>query len=105
MLGTVTRDRVPVAELPGDVRPVGLDDEVVVLAAGRGDRLGLGPKAWLVLGGRTLLERAVATMRLAGCRVIVGVAASDLERARSTAQSLADLVGLEVGTDEDLRYS
>ena len=36
----------------------------IVLAAGRGERLGLGPKAWLTLGGRTLLERAVATMRL-----------------------------------------
>ena len=23
----------------------------IVLAAGRGDRLGLGPKAWLTLGG------------------------------------------------------
>jgi len=55
----------------------------IVLAAGRGGRLGLGPKAWLVLGGRTLLERAVATMRLVTDRVIVGVGAGDLDRARA----------------------
>ena len=55
----------------------------IVLAAGRGDRLGLGPKAWLTLGGRTLLERAVATMRLVADRVTVGVAAGDVERAQA----------------------
>lgn len=56
--------------------------DAIVLAAGRGERLGLGPKAWLVLGGRTLLERAVATMRLVARRVIVGVATEDQDRAR-----------------------
>src|SRR6185295_1594220 len=40
----------------------------IVLAAGRGERLGLGPKAWLTLGGRTLLKRAVTTMRLVADR-------------------------------------
>ena len=55
----------------------------IVLAAGRGERLGLGPKAWLTLGGRTLLERAVATMRLVADRVTVGVAVGDVERARA----------------------
>jgi 2-C-methyl-D-erythritol 4-phosphate cytidylyltransferase len=55
----------------------------IVLAAGRGDRLGLGPKAWLTLGGRTLLERAVTTMRLVADRVTVGVAAGDVERAQA----------------------
>ena len=55
----------------------------IVLAAGRGERLGLGPKAWLTLGGRTLLERAVATMRLVADRVIVGVDAGDVARARA----------------------
>jgi 2-C-methyl-D-erythritol 4-phosphate cytidylyltransferase len=58
------------------------DVDAIVLAAGQGDRLGLGPKAWLALGGRTLLERAVATMRLVTDHVIVGVAAGDLDRAR-----------------------
>jgi 2-C-methyl-D-erythritol 4-phosphate cytidylyltransferase len=55
----------------------------IVLAAGRGERLGLGPKAWLTLGGRTLLERAVATMRLVADRVTVGIAPGDVERARA----------------------
>ena len=55
----------------------------IVLAAGRGERLGLGPKAWLTLGGRTLLERAVATMRLVADRVTVGVDEGDVERARA----------------------
>lgn len=59
------------------------DVDGIVLAAGRGERLGLGPKAWLVLGGRTLLERAVSTMRLVADRVTVGVALVDLERART----------------------
>jgi 2-C-methyl-D-erythritol 4-phosphate cytidylyltransferase len=53
----------------------------LVLAAGVGDRLGLGPKAWLTLGGRTLLERAVSVMREVCDRVIVGVRPADAERA------------------------
>jgi len=59
------------------------DVDAVVLAAGRGGRLGLGPKAWLSLGGRTLLERAVAVMRGVASRVVVGVAADELPRARA----------------------
>jgi 2-C-methyl-D-erythritol 4-phosphate cytidylyltransferase len=59
------------------------DVDAIVLAAGLGARLGLGPKARLVLGGRTLLDRAVATMRLVAGRVIVGAAAHDLDRARA----------------------
>src|SRR5688500_17988110 len=55
----------------------------IVLAAGRGERLGLGPKAWLTLGDRTLLERAVATMRQVADSVTVGVAEADIERARA----------------------
>jgi 2-C-methyl-D-erythritol 4-phosphate cytidylyltransferase len=63
---------------------IGGDDiDAIVLAAGRGSRLGLGSKAWLTLGGRTLLERAVATMRAVAGGVTVGVAADDLERARA----------------------
>lgn len=66
--------------------------DAIVLAAGQGLRLGLGPKAWLVLGGRTLLERAVVTMRLVPSRVIVGVAAADLDRARALCGGEADVV-------------
>ena len=60
-------------------------DEVdaVVVAAGSGDRMGLGPKTWLTLGGRTLLERAVGLTRLVAARTVVGVAAEDVDRARA----------------------
>ena len=54
--------------------------EALVLAAGRGERLGLGPKAPLTLGGRTLVERAIAVMLSVAQRVIVGVPGDDLER-------------------------
>ena len=46
----------------------------VIVAGGRGTRLGLGiPKAMVRLGGMTLLERAIAT--LAPCCEAIGVAA------------------------------
>jgi 2-C-methyl-D-erythritol 4-phosphate cytidylyltransferase len=53
-----------------------------VQAAGEGQRLGLGPKAFVELGGRTLLERAVATMLLSSAHVIAAVPAADVDRAR-----------------------
>jgi len=40
-----------------------VDVAILVLAAGRGVRLGRGDKAFVVLRGKTLLERAVATCR------------------------------------------
>ena len=46
----------------------------VILAAGSGERLGRGPKAYVSLdGGPTLLDRAVAMMSEAGLRPIVVV--------------------------------
>jgi 2-C-methyl-D-erythritol 4-phosphate cytidylyltransferase len=62
------------------------DVEAIIQGAGQGTRLGLGPKAFVVLAGRTLLERAVATMRLVASRVTVAVPAADQSRAE-------DLVG------------
>ena len=59
------------------------DVDAIVLAAGQGQRLGLGPKAWLVLDDRTLLDRAVTTMRHVASHITVGVVAGDLERARA----------------------
>jgi 2-C-methyl-D-erythritol 4-phosphate cytidylyltransferase len=53
--------------------PVALDVDAIVLAAGRGERLGLGPKALLRLGGRSLLDRAIAALQPLARRVIVGV--------------------------------
>lgn len=48
--------------------PGGLSPEivVVVLAAGEGRRLGLGPKAHVLLGGEALLARVVRSCREAG---------------------------------------
>src|SRR4051795_4886656 len=51
---------------------------VVILAAGRGTRLGFDCKPLAIVGGVTLLERAVATARSAGIeRVVVVVASLD----------------------------
>jgi len=58
------------------------DVEAVIQAAGRGERLGRGPKAFLSLGGRTLLERAISTMRAVAGDVIAAVPREDVERAR-----------------------
>jgi nicotine blue oxidoreductase len=44
----------------------------IVLAAGEGRRFG-GPKALAVLDGRTLLARAVGTLRSAGCAPVLAV--------------------------------
>jgi CTP:molybdopterin cytidylyltransferase MocA len=44
----------------------------VILAAGSGTRMG-GPKALLVLGGETLLQRAVREAREAGCAPVLAV--------------------------------
>ena len=62
------------------------DVEAIIQGAGQGTRLGLGPKAFVMLAGRTLLERAVTTMRLVATRVTVAVPAADRSRAE-------DLVG------------
>ena len=53
----------------------------LIQAAGSGTRLGLGPKAFVCLGGRTLLERAVALLCGLVEALVIAVAAEDLERA------------------------
>jgi 2-C-methyl-D-erythritol 4-phosphate cytidylyltransferase len=57
------------------------DVEAIVTAAGQGTRLGLGPKAFVSLAGRTLLEHAVTTMLSVVVRVTVAVPSVDLARA------------------------
>ena len=47
--------------------------KAVILAGGLGKRLGLGPKAMVCLGGKTLLERAVETLATAGISSMVAV--------------------------------
>ncbi|GAA3886297.1 molybdenum cofactor guanylyltransferase [Saccharothrix violaceirubra] len=46
--------------------------DAIVLAGGRGSRLGGVDKAALVVGGRTLLERALDAVRGAGRTIVVG---------------------------------
>ena len=68
--------------------------EALILAAGRGERLGLGPKALLVLGGRTLLDRAIEVVQSVAGRVLVGVPEDCVEQVRaSVAESVVVLAG------------
>jgi molybdenum cofactor cytidylyltransferase len=53
----------------------------VVLAAGASTRLG-EPKQLVMLGGETLLDRAVRTAREAGCEPVVVVLGAEAERIR-----------------------
>jgi CTP:molybdopterin cytidylyltransferase MocA len=86
----------PACAVPGTAGhcagPVGL-----LLAAGQGRRLGLGPKALLPYRGRPLLEHAVSVLRAGGCaRVLVVLgAAADQVAAR------ADLGGCTVLRNPD----
>ncbi|MBX3029093.1 MAG: 2-C-methyl-D-erythritol 4-phosphate cytidylyltransferase [Chloroflexi bacterium] len=59
------------------------DVQGILLAAGKGVRLGEGPKAFLQLGDRTLLERAVDVLRGTVDRIVVAVGPNDMERART----------------------
>ena len=69
--------------VPTRGRGAAVEVEAIVLAAGSGERLGLGPKALLTLGGQTLLERAIAVMQSVAQRVIVGVPEDCLDRIRT----------------------
>jgi len=55
----------------------------LVPAAGLGTRLGLGPKAFLQLGGKTLLERVVTTLKPCVERILVAVPEGYLEQTPS----------------------
>jgi 2-C-methyl-D-erythritol 4-phosphate cytidylyltransferase len=68
------------------------DVEAVVQAAGAGERLGRGPKAFLALGEQTLLERAIAVMRVVAARVTVAVPPGDVERARELCAGRAAVI-------------
>lgn len=64
----------------------------IVPAAGRGERLGLGPKAFLELDGRTLLEHVVDTLQ--GCvdRVVVAVPAEQVADAHRRTGGRAEVI-------------
>ena len=63
----------------------------IVPAAGRGERLGLGPKAFLKLGTETLLQRAVRQVRPHVGRILVGVAQDSVASAREQVSSDAEV--------------
>lgn len=56
--------------------------QALIQAAGSGSRLGLGPKAFVVLAGQTLLERSVALFRGIADHIIVAVPGAELARAQ-----------------------
>src|SRR4051812_21113322 len=69
-------DDGPLARVSALDRAIGVS--AVILAAGQGTRLGVRCKPLAIVGGITLLERAVATARTAGIeRVVVVVASLD----------------------------
>ncbi|NJM91913.1 MAG: NTP transferase domain-containing protein [Rhodospirillaceae bacterium] len=57
--------------------------QALIQAAGSGSRLGQGPKAFVALGERTLLERSIALFRDIADHVIVAVPTTELARARA----------------------
>jgi 2-C-methyl-D-erythritol 4-phosphate cytidylyltransferase len=67
------------------------DAVAVVPAAGKGERLGMGPKAFLRLGERTVLDRVVRIVRQCVPRVVVGVPRERLKETRSRLDGLADI--------------
>src|SRR4051794_39116697 len=71
----------------------------VILAAGRGTRLGFDCKPLAIVGGITLLERAVATARTAGIERLVVVVASLDGRVASFCHS--NLRGVELALTSD----
>jgi len=58
----------------------------LLLAAGAGRRLGLGPKALLPYRGRPLIEHALAVLRAGGCARIVVVLGAGVEEVLATAE-------------------
>jgi nicotine blue oxidoreductase len=75
----VTTD--PAYQATGAARVTG-----VLLAAGGGTRLGLGPKALLRHRGNTLAEHLVAELRAGGCGDVVVVLGAQAERVRAEAR-------------------
>ena len=63
--------------------PAGQGTTAVLLAAGAGTRLGLGPKALLPFRGRTLVEVLADVLLAGGCREVVVVLGADAARVRA----------------------
>lgn len=63
----------------------------IVAGAGQGTRLGMGPKAFVKIGGRTLLAWTMETLSGLVGRILVGVPAPDVERARKEVGDAAEI--------------
>jgi CTP:molybdopterin cytidylyltransferase MocA len=72
----------------------------IVLAAGRSRRMGR-PKAFLNLGGRTFLERAVAALQGGGCDPVVVVAGPQGDDAADETALAAARLGATVARNPD----
>lgn len=66
---------------------------LLVAAAGSGQRLGLGPKAFVEVGGRTLLEHTLAAFRGVATEVVVAAPDDALERAQRLAPRATVIAG------------
>ena len=67
------------------------DIAALVPAAGQGTRLGMGPKAFVPVDGRTLLAWAVESLSGLVGRILIGVPAADVERARAEVGAAAEV--------------
>ncbi len=68
-----------------------MESVALVPAAGRGERLGLGPKAFLELNGKSLLLRAAENISVFVSKVIAGVPEGHLSKARQQISHLAEV--------------
>jgi CTP:molybdopterin cytidylyltransferase MocA len=104
---TVPAGAVPVAALPADAVPADAAPVALLLAAGAGRRLGLGPKALLSYRGRPLVEHAVSVLRAGGCArvlVVLGAAADEVAaRAELSGCAVVRNPGWESGMGSSLR--
>lgn len=65
---------------------------VLIAAAGSGTRVGGQPKAFLLFGTKTFFEHAVETAGLVADEIIVGLAATELDRGRELVGDRAMIV-------------
>lgn len=78
-----------------DMTRVSIQDsevEFLIPAAGLGERLGLGPKAFLELEGHSLLVWSAGAASRCSSRVLMGVLAGEEERSRREVHGLAEVV-------------
>jgi len=73
-----------VSSNPAATSAVPRDDvSALILGAGMGLRMGLGPKAFITYSGITLLEHAAAAVTPFASEIVLGVRAEDLEKAQA----------------------